>query len=51
MEELIARVTERTGLDAATAEKAIGLILAFLRKDGPPAEVDYRDTGVMAMGF
>jgi hypothetical protein len=40
MEELIARVTQRTGLDAATAEKAIGLILAFLRKDGPPAEVD-----------
>jgi hypothetical protein len=40
MEELLARVTQKTGLDAATAEKAIGLILAFLKKEGPPAEVN-----------
>ncbi len=40
MEELLARVTAKTGLDAATAEKAIGMILAFLKKEGPPAEVD-----------
>ena len=40
MEELIARVTQKTGLDAATAEKAIGIILAFLQKEGPPAEVN-----------
>ena len=39
MEELIGRITERTGLDAATAQKAIGIILAFLQKEGPPAEV------------
>ncbi|WP_336486726.1 DUF2780 domain-containing protein [Methylobacterium nigriterrae] len=39
MEELIARVTNRTGLDAATAETAIGHILAFLQKEGPAAEV------------
>ncbi|MBM6592543.1 DUF2267 domain-containing protein [Microvirga pudoricolor] len=40
MEELLARVTQKTGLDAATAEKAIGLILAFLKKEGPPNEVN-----------
>lgn len=40
MEELIARVTQKTGLDAATSTKAIGLILAFLRKEGPTAEVN-----------
>ncbi len=35
MEELIARVTQKTGLDADTARKAIGIILAYLRKEGP----------------
>ena len=40
MEELLARVTQKTGLDAATAAKAIGIILAFLRKEGPPNEVN-----------
>jgi hypothetical protein len=39
MEELLARVTQATGLDAATATKAIGIILNFLKKEGPPAEV------------
>ena len=40
MEELIARVTQATGLDQATAKKAIGLILGFLKKEGPPNEVN-----------
>ncbi|QFU15964.1 DUF2267 domain-containing protein [Microvirga thermotolerans] len=40
MEELIARVTEKTGLEASVARKAIGLILAFLRKEGPANEVN-----------
>ena len=40
MEELIARVTEKTGLDQATARKAIGLILGYLQKEGPQAEVN-----------
>ncbi len=40
MEELLNRVTTRTGLDAATAQKAIGIILAFLKKDGPANEVN-----------
>lgn len=39
MEELITRITQKTGLDATTAQKAIGLILAYLKKEGPPAEV------------
>ena len=40
MDELIARITKATGLDAATAQKAIGIILTFLKKEGPPAEVN-----------
>lgn len=40
MEELIARITEATGLDAAVAEKAVGMILAFLAKEGPQDEVN-----------
>ncbi len=39
MEELIARVTTVTGLDAQTAQTAIGHILAFLQKEGPATEV------------
>jgi hypothetical protein len=40
MEELIARITTKTGLDADTAYKAVGVILGFLAKEGPPAEVE-----------
>ena len=40
MEEILARITQKTGLDAATAQKAIGIILAYLKKEGPPAEVN-----------
>ncbi len=39
MEELLARVCARTGLDASTARTALGHILAFLQKEGPEAEV------------
>ena len=39
MEELVARIVAATGLDAETAQKAIGLILAFLQKEGPADEV------------
>ena len=39
MEELISRITQATGLDATVVEKAVGLILAFLSKEGPPEEV------------
>lgn len=40
MDDLIARITEKTGLDAETARKAVGIILAFLRKEGPEKEVN-----------
>ena len=39
MDGLIARVTEKTGLEASAARKAIGLILAYLQKEGPANEV------------
>jgi hypothetical protein len=40
MEALIARITEATGLGADVVEKAVGLILAFLAKEGPQDEVN-----------
>lgn len=39
MEELINRVVTNVGLEPAVAEKAIGMILGFLQKNGPDAEV------------
>ena len=39
MEALVARITEATGLEASVVEKAVGLILAFLVKEGPQEEV------------
>jgi hypothetical protein len=35
MEELVARLAAIAGIDAATAEKAAALILAFLEREGP----------------
>ncbi len=40
MEDLIARISAEAGIDPATAQKAVGMILAFLRKEGPRADVD-----------
>lgn len=39
MDELIARITSNVGIDAATAQKAVGMILAFLQKEGPADKV------------
>ena len=39
MEELINRVVANVGLEPAMAEKAVGLILGFLQKNGPPTEI------------
>ena len=39
MEELIARITSVAGIDEGLAQKAIGIILGFLKKEGPAAEV------------
>ena len=40
MEELISRIAQASGLDPTKAQKAAAAILGFLRKEGPPAEVD-----------
>ena len=40
MEELVARITRATGLDDATARKAVGIILLYLKKEGPAEEVN-----------
>lgn len=39
MQEIIDRVATAAGIDPATAAKAIGIILGFLQKEGPAAEV------------
>jgi hypothetical protein len=39
MTELVDRIVTRTGLDRTTAEKAVGIILDFLSKEGPPDKV------------
>lgn len=39
MQDLIARVATASGLDAETAEQAVGKILAFLQKEGPAEDV------------
>jgi hypothetical protein len=39
MDELVARLVANVGVDRGTAEKAVGIILDFLRKEGPPDKV------------
>ena len=39
MDQLVGRLVANVGVDRATAEKAIGIILDFLRKEGPPDKV------------
>ena len=39
MDELIARLVANVGVDRSAAEKAVGIILDFLKKDGPPDKV------------
>jgi hypothetical protein len=40
MEDLIARIAAAAGVEPEIAKKAVEMILAFLRKEGPQAEVD-----------
>lgn len=40
MDELVAKVAEATGIDAATARKAVVIILQFLSNAGPKDKVD-----------
>ncbi|CAN7592790.1 DUF2267 domain-containing protein [Bosea sp. LjRoot90] len=39
MDELISRIMAASGLDESLAKKAIGIILAFLQKEGPATEI------------
>ena len=39
MDELVGRLVANVGVDRGTAEKAVGIILDFLRKEGPPDKV------------
>jgi hypothetical protein len=39
MDELIGRLASKAGIDSAVAEKTIGIILAFLRNEGPSDKV------------
>jgi hypothetical protein len=39
MDELIARLVANCGVEPAVAEKSVGIILDFLRKEGPPDKV------------
>src|SRR5262249_9603158 len=39
MDELIARLATKAGIDDAVAEKTIGIVLSFLRNEGPSDKV------------
>ena len=39
MSEIVAKIAEATGIDTATAEKAIGMMLGFLEKEGDDGAV------------
>lgn len=39
MNELIERLVANVGIDQAAAEKSVGIILDFLKKEGPPDKV------------
>ena len=39
MHELVARLAAAAGIDAALAEKSLGIILAFLAKEVPPETI------------
>jgi hypothetical protein len=39
MDELIGRLAEKAGIDDAVAEKTVGIMLGFLRNEGPSDKV------------
>jgi hypothetical protein len=39
MDELIGQLASKAGVDGAVAEKTVGIILGFLRKEGPADKV------------
>jgi hypothetical protein len=40
MDELVDQIAAKTGLDHAAARKAVGIIVSFLRREGPADKVD-----------
>jgi hypothetical protein len=40
MDELVSLISTKVGIDAALARRAIGVILAFLQREGPADEVN-----------
>lgn len=40
MDELITRISASAGIEREVALKAVGIVFAFLRKEGPKPEVD-----------
>src|SRR5690348_6921189 len=39
MDELVGRLAAKAGIDTAVAEKIVGIVLGFLRNEGPAAKV------------
>ena len=39
MDELIGQLAAKAGIEKAVAEKTIGIVLGFLRKEGPADKV------------
>ena len=39
MDEIISMIAEKVGIDAGTAQTAVGIILNFLQKEGPEADI------------
>jgi len=46
MDELIGRLAEKAGIDSVVAEKTIGIILNFLRSEGPSDKVQALIDGI-----
>ncbi len=40
MDELVGRLATEAGIDRAVAEKAVGIVLGFLRREGPSSRVE-----------
>jgi len=46
MDELIGQLAEKAGIERAVAEKTIGIMLNFLRNEGPPQQVQALIDGI-----
>jgi len=51
MEELIDRLTQAAGIDAATARNSVSIILNFLRKEAPAEQVDQAVAAIPGAGL